>query len=905
MRALNLRSLLVAVVVYGAPAVLAAQNPTTAQAQQMLQNPAMLQQLKQRIMTSGMTPDQVRARLRAAGYPENLLDAYLGNGGVGDSTANSADVFAAVQDLGIADSTDLDLLRCGLNPDSLMYADTLFNVNRRRTPMDTTSGSLQQGGGIFGGLQGTAGAGNQGGNQGSMLGANQVQNQFTMDSVRNSRQRQALARACKARADSLHRPDVLAKAQRDSGFSIFGLDFFRRSTTLFNPNVAGPVDANYRVGPGDELVLILTGDVEASYQLPVTRQGFIVVPQVGQISVNGLTVGQLTDVLYDRLGRVYSGVTRGAGATTHFSITPAKLRSNMVYVVGDVMAPGAYQVSASGTLLSALYAAGGPSDNGSLRDLQVRRAGKLVAHMDFYDYLINGDASNDVRLENGDIVFVPVHLARVRVVGEINRAATYEIKPTETLADAIRFAGGFKATASRQRVQVERIVPPSERTPGRDRVTTDIVSDAFLTGTGPAVPVEAGDVIRVFPVVSRVRNRIIVQGNVNMPGTIGLTPGMTVAGALKLAGGIKPDTYLGEVLITRLNPDSTRQQLRATLRDSSGAVINDFPLQEDDNLTVYSVSEFRPTRYVAINGAVRKSGRYPYHEGMTVRDLVLQAGGLEQSALLNEARIARLPEDRSGTVTAREFSVPLDSSYLFERAPDGKYAGPPGLPAPSGPTPDVQLKPYDNVLVLRQPGWELQRTVAVTGEVRFPGKYSLLSKNEHISDILKRAGGLTPEGYANGVTFYRTANRIGRIGIELPDVLKDPRSRDNLLLVDGDSLYIPRFNAVVRVEGAVNSPVAVTYSPGEDLNYYIRAAGGPTRKADVDHAYVTQPNGKVDAESQRFLIPDYIPKPKPGGVVFVPETEGPPGQSALTTFGALAGTLSSLVAVLALLRSTH
>ena len=868
--------------------MVAAQNPTTAQAQQMLQNPAMLQQLKQRIMTSGMTPDQVRARLRAAGYPENLLDAYLTGGGSGDSTASSEDVFAAVQQLGIADSTDIDLLRCGLNPDSLMYADTLFN--RRGISRDTTSGSLQNG--VF-----------AVGSQGTMAGVNQRLNPFTVDSVRNSRQRQALARACKARADSLHRPDVLAQAQRDSGFSIFGLDFFRRSTTLFNPNVAGPVDANYRVGPGDQLVLILTGDVEASYQLDVTRQGFIVVPQVGQIYVNNLTLGQLDDVLYDRLGRVYSGVRRGEGATTHFSVTPAKLRSNMVFVVGDVMAPGAYQVSASGTLLSALYAAGGPTDNGSLRDLQLRRNGKLVSRMDFYDYLVNGDASHDVRLENGDIVFVPVHLARVRIVGEVIRAATYEIKPTETLADALRFAGGFKATASRQRVQIERIVPPAERTPGRDRVMTDIVSDAFLTGTGPAVPVQPGDVIRVFPVATRVRNRVTVRGNVNMPGTIGLTPGMTVSGALKLAGGIKPDTYLGEVLITRLNPDSTRQQLRATLRDSSGAVINDFQLHEDDNLTVYSVTEFRPTRFVAINGAVRKSGRYPYHEGMTVRDLVLQAGGLEQSALLNEARIARLPEDRTGTVTAREFSVPLDSSYLFERSPNGEYAGPPGLPAPSGPTPDVQLKPYDNVLVLRQPGWELQRTVAVAGEVRYPGTYSLLSKNEHISDILNRAGGLTPEGYANGVTFYRKWSRIGRIGIELPNVLKDPRNRDNLLLVDGDSLYIPRFSAIVRVEGAVNSPVAVTYSPGEDLNYYIRAAGGPTRKADVDHAYVTQPNGKVDAESQRFLIPDYIPKPKAGGVVFVPENDGTAGTSALATFGTLAGTLSSLIAVLALARS--
>jgi len=891
MRALNLRSLLVAVVVSGAPALAVAQNPTPQQAQQMLQsNPALLQQLRQRIMTSGMTPDQVRARLREAGYPENLLDAYMNGGGSPDSTANQAQVFNAVQQLGIVDSTQADLLRCGLNPDSLMYADTLFNGGRGGV-MDTTSGSLgslsslrPRGTNLTGGVQGL--------------------DAYLSDSVRNSRQRQALARACKARADSLHRPEVIAQSQRDSGFTIFGLDFFRRSTTLFNPNVAGPVDANYRVGPGDQLVLVLTGDVEASYQLDVTRQGFIVVPQVGQIAVNGLTLAQLNDILYDRLGRVYSGVRRGADATTHFSVTPAKLRSNMVFVVGEVMAPGAYQVSASGTLLSALYAAGGPTDNGSLRDLQVRRGGKLVANMDFYDYLVNGDASHDIRLETGDIVFVPVHLARVRIVGEVVRPATYEIKPTETLADALRFSGGFKATASRQRVQVERIVPPAERTPGRDRVTTDIVSDAFLTGTGPAVPVEPGDVIRVFPVATRVRNRVTVHGNVNMPGTIGLTPGMTVAGALKLAGGIKPDTYLGEVLITRLNPDSTRQQLRATLRDSTGAVVNDFPLHEDDNITVYSVTGFRPVRYVAINGAVRKSGQFPYREGMTLRDLVLEAGGLEQSALLNEARIARLPDDRSGPVTAREFTVPLDSSYLFERAPNGQYAGPPGLPASAGPTPDVQLKPYDNVLILRQPGWELQRTVTVAGEVRFPGKYTLLNKNEHISDVLKRAGGLTPEGYANGVTFYRRSSAIGRIGIELPEVLRDPNSRDNLLLVDGDSLYIPRFNAVVRVQGEVNSPVAVTYSPGKDLNYYIRAAGGATRKADVDHAYVTQPNGKVDAESQRFLIPDYVPKPKPGSVVYVPANDGNAGPSVLTMLGSLTGVASSLFAVIALLR-TH
>ncbi len=451
MRALNLRSLLVAVVVYGAPALVAAQNPTPQQAQQMLQNnPQLLEQLRQRIATSGLTPDQVRARLRAEGYPENLLDAYLGTGNGGaDSSALNPNVFNAVQELGLADSTDIDLMRCGVNPDSLGMSDTLFNA-RSTNPFDTTrsrNGGLDTLGGML--------PGQMNGQFPSRMGG------ATMgDTVRTNRERRNILTACRTRQDSLRRPDVIARARRDSGFTIFGLDFFRNATTQFNPNTAGPVDASYRLGPGDRLVLVLTGDVEASYALDVTRDGFIVIPTVGQIYVNNLTLGQLEDVLYQRLGRVYSGVRRGEGATTHFSITPARIRSNLVYVVGDVMRPGAYEVSATGTLLSALYAAGGPTDNGSLRDLQLRRNGVLVDHMDFYDYLINGDASHDVRLQNGDIVFVPVHLARARIVGEVVRPATYEIKPTETLADALRFAGGFKATASRQRVQIERIVPP-------------------------------------------------------------------------------------------------------------------------------------------------------------------------------------------------------------------------------------------------------------------------------------------------------------------------------------------------------------------------------------------------------------------------------------------------------------
>jgi protein involved in polysaccharide export with SLBB domain len=378
---------------------------------------------------------------------------------------------------------------------------------------------------------------------------------------------------------------------------------------------------------------------------------------------------------------------------------------------------------------------------------------------------------------------------------------------------------------------------------------------------------------------------------------------MRVSDALRLAGGVRPDVYLGQVLITRTAPDSSKIQLRAALRDTTGAVINDIPLQEDDEIHVFSTSEFRPTRYVAINGAVRKSGQFPYREGMTIRDLVLLAGGLDQSAYLNEAEVARLPENRAGGVTARTFRVPLDSSYIFEREPDGKYLGPPGLPASSGPNAEVVVQPYDNVLILRQPNWELQRTAVVAGEVRYPGRYSLKTKTEKITDLIARAGGLTADAYANGVTFYRTRNGVGRIGIELPAVLKNSRSLDNLPLQDGDSLYIPRYDAVVSVKGAVNSPVSVTWAPGKSIDYYVRAAGGPSRKADMTRAYVTQPNGKVEARQVNFLLPDGTPEPKAGSTVYVPERD--PADKPfdlLTNAGSIASILATLVTLVIALR---
>ena len=804
-------------------------TPTPDQARAMLRgSPELIAQLQQRLARSGMSADQIRARLRAQGYPDNLLDQYM-PGAAGGAMAPSADVFAAVQELGIADSADVSMLRA---------------MDRERSD-------------------------------------------YARDSLEHERIRRAM------RADSAE-----ARAQADSGYNIFGLDIFLSADSRFDANRAGPVDANYRLNAGDRLVLILTGDVEQAYTLDVTREGFIVVPQVGQLYVANLTLAQLDELLYARLGRVFSGVRRGAGATTRFSVSVSRLRSNQVFVLGDVKKPGSYQVASTGTALTALYAAGGPTANGSMRRVQIRRGGQVVSMLDLYDYLLRGDARNDPRLENGDIVFVPAHAPRARILGEVVRPGTYEVTDDETLDDILAAAGGLKSNASLRRIQIERVLPAEQRAEGRERVTLDVAADGDGNGAAGRTLVKGGDVIRVFPVANRIRNTIAVEGNVWSPGRQGLMQGMRISDALRAAGGLKPDVYLGQVLVSRLRPDSTRVQMRAALRDTSGAVLNDFALQEDDVIQVFSLTDFRPERYVAIGGAVRKSGQYPYHIGMTLRDLVLMAGGLKESAYLREAEVARLPSDRTGAATAVTIRVALDSSYVFERRPGEPYLGAPGIATQAAGAPEFPLQPYDNVMVMQQPNWELQRVVTVTGEVRFPGAYALKTRDERLSDIIQRAGGFTSEAYPEGTVFTRARDSVGRVAIDVPQAMRRRNSPDNLLLVDGDRIVIPRSSGVVTVQGAVNAPNVVAYVPGKDVDYYVSQAGGPTRKADDDRAYVTQPSGKRETKHSYWLFPDVVPKPKPGSTITVPERDASDRLSWVAAAGPIAQMTTSLVALL-------
>ena len=711
-----------------------AQVPSPAQAQQFLQqNPGLGDVIRERIQESGMTAEQIRARLAASGYPANLLDAYLGSA-TGSTPTPGALEFTAVQALGLP------------------------AVGVPRLPVDTG-----------------------------------------LTAVRGS---------------------IIAPESLAAGNYVFGVDVFKRSRTQFLPLLAGPVPPDYRVGPGDQLVLILTGDVELAYTLQVTREGFILIPQVGQVYVASLTLDQLRDQLYARLGRVYSGVKRGAGATTRFDISVANVRANQVYVVGEVVQPGAYQISALGTVLTALYAGAGVTARANLRRIEVRRLGKVVDTLDLYDYLLRGDTRSDVRLETGDVVFVPVHGVRAQVTGAVVRPAIYELRREESLTEVIRTAGGFRPNAALKRLAVYRILPPVDRS--------------------SATPARA--VIDV-PLASVVRGR----------------------GDMTKAMG--------------------------------GVIVPSLALEDGDSVVVDTLPPLFGQYYVAIAGMVQKPGAYPWHNGMTLRDLVLLARGPVVGADLREAEIARMPEDRSQGQLANTRRVPLDSSYLFNRDSLGRYVGPPGLPFPAGGAPEVPLAPYDNVLILRQPEFDFQRTVTVSGEVTSPGAYSLRTKTDRLADIIVRAGGLTKQAYAAGIRFVRHGNNLGRINVDLNRALADTTSRFNLILQPGDSIDIPEYQPAVKVGGAVNSPGSVLWRNGEDLEYYLDGAGGLSYKADKGRISVQYANGEVRTR-HRTILGTRDPRPGPGSEVFVPVKDTTERVNYVALFGAIAQIVASTVTII-------
>jgi protein involved in polysaccharide export with SLBB domain len=707
--------------------------------------------IRQRIQQSGLTPDQVRSRLRTAGYPEDLLDEYL-SGGRSDGLTPGADELAALQALGLP-----------------------FEMARALLPPDT--GTIRR-----------------------WFGPSRV----------------------------------------------FGVDAFRRSTTQFLPLLAGPVPHDYRLGPGDALVLILTGDVELMHSLTVTRDGFILIPQVGQVAVANLTLEQLQDALFTRLGRVYSGVRRGAGATTRFDVSVANVRANQVYVVGEVVQPGAYQLSALGTVLTALYAAGGITEEGNVRRVEVRRHGALVDSLDLYDYLLRGDVRGDARLETGDVIFVPVRGPRVEVSGAVVRPAIYETRGAETVADIIAAAGGFLPGADLSAVSVFRFLPAGERGPGpAPRVALSVPlsvrpSEGGRAGDGVVIPdveVRDGDSLVVYQAPS-LEQALSVQiaGMVRRPGRYPWTSGMTLRDLVTIAGGPGIGADLRTVEVARMPRDREGGVLADTLRvpmDSSYLVDRqadgsyaappgppfappgtapEFALEPFDAVLLLMQPGFEFQRSATVLGEVLLPGTYALtHKDTHLSDLVARAGGLLPGAYAEGARFYR----------------------LFE------YSG--------------------------------------LGDVA----RQRLANDTTLPIVLLR-------------------NR-DQVNVNLAEALGGPHSAADILLQPGDSLFVPEYLPTVRVSGAVVAPASVQYVEGRDAMYYLQNAGGFAENADAGRTVVRQANGSARTRG-KFLLWSSWPTPGPGAEVFVPARVPKPAGNWLPAFAAIASILASTASVVIALR---
>jgi polysaccharide export outer membrane protein len=496
------------------------------------------------------------------------------------------------------------------------------------------------------------------------------------------------------------------------------------------------------------------------------------------------------------------------------------------------------------------------------------------------------------------VVFVGMRERRAVIEGSVLRASAYDLAPGETLADLVAAAGGLQAAAALGRISISRIVPAAHRRPGEpQRITLDVTPTT--PGVIPPLAIENGDSVVVYELANAERNFVQVNGSVYLPGKFGFAPGMTLSALVQKAGGMMPGTYAGRAHVSRLNPsDRTRRLVTIELpKDSLAPWPNDIPIEDQDEVTIYSALEMRPERTVRISGAVNRPMTVPWREGMTVRDLILEARGLRPGAWLDSAEIARLPQDRTRGQMAETIRFPLDSTYLFDRDSVGRYVGPPGLPFRASGTPEVALQPWDNVLVLLQPDFEYQRTVHIEGEVRFPGNYAVRDRGDRLADLIERAGGLTERAYADGIKFYRLTDSIGRVNIDLPEALSSPRSRHNVLLQPNDSILIPEYQPSVKVVGAVNSPGSVLWQRGKPLSYYIGAAGGMAQNAHGSQASVQQANGETETRRDGFLFFNSDPKPSPGSLVFVPTKPVEEYRDRTAMFAAIASMIASTATI--------
>ncbi len=719
---------------------------------------------------------------------------------------------------------------------------------------------------------------------------------------------------------------------------VFGLDIFDNSKLTFEPSLNLPTPKDYIVGPSDELVIDIWGSSEQTYQIEVSPEGFIFIPNLGPINVSGFAMDVLSKRIINRLTKIYAGLEsrNGRPANTYAQVTLGNLRSIKVHVVGQVNNPATFTLSSLSTLFNALYYAGGPTESGSLREIDLVRDGVKVATLDTYSYL-RGDRSQSLRLQDQDVVIVKPYLNRITLDGEIKQPAIYEARDEEDLLDVIAFAGGFTENAYSNFLTIKRNT-------GRDKAVVTVRNDDF-----EGFAMQGGDQILVESVSERFSNRVQIMGAVHRPGDFELVEGLTVSQLIGQADGLTGEAFTGRGVIVRTEDNYTLSSIEFHVGDILSGTSPDIALKNEDVVHIKSIFDLREEYLVTIQGEVKFPGEYDYVAGMTVEDLILIADGLRESASRSSIEVARrikssTSDELSATAEVYNFTISDDLSLSADAS-------------------TFELNPFDLVIIRKDPAYEEQLLVQVEGEVIFPGKYTLAKKNERISDILVRAGGLTKFSYTKGATlirrteFYLNENKSSEveqeavneelndllggiglditsepeptsdnpdeirrqrlkelsrralntelefkthefIGIDLDKIIRNPGSKYDVILREGDIFSIPRQLQTVRLRGELLYPITTRHDETYSFKDYISQAGGFSLRARKGKSYVVYANGTAQKTASFLWFKNY-PNIEPGAEIFIPQRR----ERRRLTAGEIAGIATSFV-TLALLVDT-
>ena len=632
---------------------------------------------------------------------------------------------------------------------------------------------------------------------------------------------------------------------------VFGRNIFNTRNLTFEPSVNIATPLNYRLGPGDEVIIDIWGASQNTIRQQISPDGTINIQKIGPVNLNGLTIAEANDYLKKTLNKIYNGLNNTNDPTSDIRLTLGSIRTIQINVMGEVVQPGTYSLSSFSTVFHALYRAGGVSDIGSLRNVQLVRNGKNIATIDVYQFIMKGHIQDDIRLQEGDVVIVPAYDVLVKIDGKVKRPMRFEMKKDENLSTLISYAGGFDADAYTRSLRVVR--------QNGQEYEVNTVKDLDYS----VYKMRNGDVVTAEAILNRFTNKLEIRGAVYRPGIYQLNGKLnTVRELVNEAQGLTGDAFLNRAVLYRQREDLTTEVIPVDIKAIMDGTSPNIILAKNDILYIPSIHDLEDRGDVVIHGEVAKPDSYPYADNMTLEDLIIQAGGLREAASVVRVDVSRRIRNPRSTADndtiGRTYTFSLKEGFVV----DG--------------TPGFVLQPYDEVYVRRSPGYQAQQNVVVEGEILFGGSYAMTSREERLSDLINKAGGTTNYAYLRGAKLTRVATegekkRMGdvirlmsrqlgeammdslgvrvedhfTVGIDLEKAIANPGSASDLVLREGDVVFIPKNTNTVTINGAVMVPNTVSYIAGKNIDYYLNQAGGYSDNAKKSKKFIVYMNGQV------------------------------------------------------------